>query len=315
MKIVFLGKTKKKTRVTQYMCKALQRRVQQVTFINLPRTKRLYFWTDYQKVIYEKIRRANPDLVLIFSTDIPFPVLQKIKNDTITAVFFPDHDAPRNERLIRYGRVVDYVFLNNKSQHAELKSLGVKNPIYCMQGCDRDTHRIMATRNSKWASEVAFIGKPKKENRIKLLQAVNQSYHLKTWGAQWQAYGLTCLKTRIYPNEYAKICYATKIILGCDQSFELEGYFSNRTWITLGCGGFLLTNYNPGLENIFKKGEHLEWYHNQQECLELIDYYLKHESRRKQIAQSGYRFAHTHRTYDNVIDEIISRIENDHNPA
>ena len=81
MKIVFLGKTKKKTRVTKYMVKALRRCGQKVKFINLPRTKRLYFWTDYQKVIYNKIHRIHPDLVLIFSTDIPYSVLQKIKND------------------------------------------------------------------------------------------------------------------------------------------------------------------------------------------------------------------------------------------
>jgi hypothetical protein len=314
-KVIFLGKSKKKTGNTSFMLKALQRRVEKVFFINLPRVRKYFFWTDYRKFIIKKIVKQHPDLVFIYSKDIPGQVLEKVRVNYQTAIFFPDSDGPCDPKLIRFGALVDYLFITNKTHLAELRSLGVKNPIYCMQGCDRDTHRIMATRNSKWASEVAFIGKPKKENRIKLLQAVNQNYHLKTWGAQWQEYDLTCLKTRIYPNEYAKICYATKIILGCDQSFELEGYFSNRTWITLGCGGFLLTNYNPGLENIFKKGEHLEWYHNQQECLELIDYYLKHENRRKQIAQSGYHFAHTHRTYDNVIDEIISRIENDHNPA
>ena len=182
-----------------------------------------------------------------------------------------------------------------------------------MQGCDRDAHRIIATRNKKWAAEVAFVGRPHQENRVTMLQAINQKFDLKTWGARWQEYDLTCLKTRIYPAEYAKICYATKISLGCDQSFELEGYFSNRTWITLGCGGFLLTNYTPGLEDIFTKGKHLEWYHDEAECLELIAYYLKHEQRRKQIAQNGYEFAHTHRTYDVVMDEIISHIENNHN--
>jgi hypothetical protein len=182
-----------------------------------------------------------------------------------------------------------------------------------MQGCDRDMHRIIKTRNRKWFSEVAFIGRPGKGNRVKLLQAINQNFNLKTWGAQWQAFDLKCLKFSIYPKDYAKICYSAQIILGLDQVFELEGYFSNRTWITLGCGAFLLTNYNPGLENIFTKGKHLEWYHSQEECLELIDYYLKHEARRKQIAQNGYQFAHTHRTYDKVMDEIISHIENSHN--
>ena len=311
--VIFLGKSKKKTGNTRFMLKALQRRVGKVPFINLPRYKKYFFWTDYRKAIRRKILKQNPDLVLIYSKDIPYSVLEEIRTHCQTAIFYPDPDGTRDKKLIRHGRLVDYLFITNKSHIAELKSLGIKNPIYCMQGCDRDVHRIIATRNRKWLAEVAFIGRPRNENRIKLLQAINQKYHLKTWGAQWRDYDLTCLKARIYPKEYARICYATKIMLGCDQSFELEGYFSNRTWITLGCGGFLLTNYNPGLEKIFTKGEHLEWYHNQEECLELIEYYLKHEDRRKQIAQNGYQFAHTQRTYDTVIDEIISHIESSHN--
>jgi hypothetical protein len=311
--VIFLGKSKKKTGNTRFMLNALQRRVEQVVFLNLPRVKKTYFWTDYRKIILHKIIKQNPDLVLIYSKDIPYSVLQKISPRFKTALFFPDHDGPENEKLIQYGALVDYLFITNKTHIAALKSLGVRNPVYCMQGCDRDTHRIIATRNNKWTAEVAFVGRPRQENRVEILQAINRKYELKTWGASWQEYGLTCLKDHIYPTEYAKICYATKIILGCDQSFELEGYFSNRTWITLGCGGFLLTNYTPGLEDIFTKGKHLEWYHDEAECLELIAYYLKHEERRKQIAQNGYEFAHTHRTYDVVMDEIISHIENNHN--
>ena len=311
--VIFLGKSKKKTGNTRFMLKAFQRRVGKVFFINLPRYKKYFFWTDFRKAIRRKILKQNPDLVFIYSKDIPYSVLEEIRTHCQTAMFYPDADGAGDKKLIHHGRLVDFLFITNKSQIAELKSLGIKNPIYCMQGCDRDMHRIIATRNRKWYSEVAFIGRPRKDHRVKLLQAINQNYDLKTWGAQWRDYDLTCLKPRIYPKEYARICYAAKIMLGCDQSFELEGYFSNRTWITLGCGGFLLTNYNPGLEKIFTKGEHLEWYHNQEECLELIKYYLKHEDRRKQIAQNGYQFAHTHRTYDIVIDEIISHIENSHN--
>ena len=310
---ILLGKSKNKTGNTRFMFRALQRRLEKAIFINLPRVKKYFFWTDYRRAILRKILKQHPDLVLIYSKDIPQLVLEEIRSKYNTAIFYPDPDGPRDEKLIRYGRMVDYFFITNKTQIAELKSLGIKKPIYCMQGCDRDTHGIMATKSRKWASEVAFIGRPLKENRIKLLQAINQHFDLKTWGGRWREYGLRCLKTRIYPKEYARICYAAKIILGCDQSFELEGYFSNRTWITLGCGGFLLTNYTPGLENIFTKGEHLEWYHNQKECLELIDHYLIHEAQRKQIAQNGYRFAHTHRSYDIVMDEIISHIENDLN--
>jgi spore maturation protein CgeB len=310
-KIIFLGKSKKKQGETKFMLNALRRCVQEAVFINLPRYKKYFFWTDYRKVIYNKILNFNPDLVLIYSKDIPYQVLKKINMAFRTAIFYPDSEGLSDEKLLRYGRLVDYLFITNNSQLAELQSLGVKNPIFCMQGCDPDDHRIIPTKKRKWASDVAFIGRPNKDNRINLLQAVNQRFHLKAWGGRWKDYGLTCLKIRVYPKEFGRICYATKIILGCDQYHDMEGYFSNRTWITMGFGGFLLTNYVPGLENIFTKGEHLEWYRSQEECLDLIDYYLKHEHQRKKIAQSGYEYVHKNRPWDVVIEEIISRVEND----
>jgi len=310
-KVIFFGKSKKKTGNTKFMLKALRRRVEKAMFINVPRHKKLFFWTDFQKIIHKKVTRANPDLVLIYSKDIPYIVLEDIRKFCITAIFYPDVKVPLDEKLARYARLVDYLFITNKSQLDELKLRGVKNPIFCMQGCDRDEHSIITTKNRKWASEVAFIGRPSTDYRIELLYSINKHYHLKAWGAEWQDFGLTCLRKRVYPKEFAKICYASKIILGCDYRHDLLCSTSNRTWVTLGCGGFLLTNYSPGFETIFTKGVHLEWYNSQEECLDLIDYYLRHENKRRKIAQSGYQFAHSHRTYDVVMDEIISRIEND----
>jgi len=309
--VIFFGKSKKKTGNTKFMLKALKRRVKRATFINLPRHKKLFFWTDFQNVIQRKVNRINPDLILVYSKDIPYQVLKNNVKKYTTAIFYPDIKVPLDEKLVRFGRMVDYLFITNKSQLAELKSLGIKNPIFCMQGCDRNEHRVIFTKNRKWASEVAFIGRPSNEYRIKLLQLINQHYYLKAWGAKWQTFGFACPKKHVYPKDFARICYQSKIILGCDYRHDMEVNTSNRTWITLGCGGFLLTNYSPGLESIFTKGVHIEWYHSQEECLDLIDYYLKHEQQRKKIAQSGYQFAHSHRTYDVVIDEIISAIEND----
>jgi hypothetical protein len=310
--IVFLGKSKKKTGNTRFMFQALNRRVPKAIFINVPRTKKLYFWTNVENVIYRKIQRADPDLVLIYSKDIPYGVLQRITPRYTTALFYPDVAVPLDDRLVRYGRLAHYCFITNKTQIPELREKGVNNPVYCMQGCDRSHHCITPTRQAKWASDVAFVGRPSTDYRIQLLRRINKRFDLKVWGARWQDYGFTCPKQRIYPKEYAKICYRTPIILGCDYRHDMEGNFSNRTWITLGCGGFLLTSYSPGLEQIFAKGEHLEWYDSQEECLDLIDYYLDHEEKRKQIAVTGYEFAHTHRTYDIVVDELISRIEADY---
>ena len=309
--VVFIGKSKKKTGNTKFMLSALKRRVKKVVFINVPRYRKLYFWTDYEKIIHKKINNINPDLVLSYSKDIPFSVLENIRGQYKTAIFYPDASIPLNKKLVHYAKKVDYLFITNNHQLADLYSMGVANPVFCMQGCDRSEHRIIPTKKSKWFSDVTFVGKASNENRINLIRAVDDQFYFKSWGGRWEKHGLTCLKNRIYPKEYAMICYASKIVLGCDYYSHLEKYFSNRTWITMGCGGFLLTNYVPGLETIFKKGVHLEWYNSHQECLDLIDYYLKNEEKRKKIAQNGYEFVHSTRTYDTTMNEIISYIEND----
>ena len=290
------------------MFEALKRCVKRAVFINIPRARKLHFLTDYKNVIHKKIVNVNPDLVLIYSKDIPHEVLKKIAPLYKTAIFYPDI-APSDKKLAEFGKLVDYVFITNKTHLKHLQMNGIKKSIFCMQGCDPKAHRIVSTRNKKWASEVAFIGKPVVQERIDLLKLIDRNYKLKAWGGDWGSYGLTCLKKNIYPKEFAKICYACPIMIGSDFVHNLECYFSNRTWITLGCGGFLLTSYSPGLETVFTKGGHLEWYHTHQECLDLIKYYLRNEDQRKKIAMAGYKFAHSSRTYDIVINEIISQVD------
>lgn len=310
-KVIFLGKSKKKTGNTRFMLKGLQRRVPQAAFLNVPRYRKLYFWSDYERHIYRRIVDYDPDLVLIYSSDIPFDVLTKIKSRYLTAIFYPDAYTPLKERLVTYARQVDYLFITNKRQIDELISLGVSNPIFCWQGCDADEHRIIETRSPKWTSQVAFIGRPSPEHRVELLRAVNGAFDFKAWGAPWSSYGFSCPQVNIYPRHYARICNAAEIMLGCDASFDMDYNTSNRTWITLGCGGFLLTNYQRGLEEMFVKGKHLEWYQSVEECLEMIDFYLQHPDQRRKIAAAGYEHVHANRTYDIVMDEIISRIESD----
>jgi len=115
-KVIFLGKSKKKTGNTKFMLKALRRR-----------HKKLFFWTDFQKIIHKKIIKANPDLVLIYSKDIPYKVIEDTSTFYKTAIFYPDVKVPLDEKLILYARLVDYLFITNKSQLDELKLQGVKS--------------------------------------------------------------------------------------------------------------------------------------------------------------------------------------------
>jgi spore maturation protein CgeB len=86
----------------------------------------------------------------------------------------------------------------------------------------------------------------------------------------------------------------------------VPGYWSNRLWLTLGCGGFFLTAYVQGMENIFENKKHLVWYHNEQECLSLAEEYLAKPEERKAIALQGYHLVHDNHTFHHFADRVIS---------
>ena len=114
---------------------------------------------------------------------------------------------------------------------------------------------------------------------------------------------------RELPEDYRQVCRGARIVLGRDWNDSCEWYFSNRTWFTLGCGGFLLSNYVPGLEQIFENHRELVWYRSAQECFELIEHYLARPEERRRIAEAGRAFALAHRTYDHFARDLIDLVE------
>jgi hypothetical protein len=70
-----------------------------------------------------------------------------------------------------------------------------------------------------------------------------------------------------------------------------------RTFETAGCKTFLITNYTPGLEKLFKIGEEIETYDTMDDLNEKIEFYLNNESKRKEIEEAGYKRSKSEHTY------------------
>ncbi len=83
-----------------------------------------------------------------------------------------------------------------------------------------------------------------------------------------------------------------------------------RIWDVLGCGGFLLTNYQAELPAFLEIGKHVAAYENVQEAKELIAYYLTHDDEREEIAENGYRFAKESNKVTNRATEMIRIVLN-----
>ena len=73
----------------------------------------------------------------------------------------------------------------------------------------------------------------------------------------------------------------------------------------MGCGGFLLTNFQPEISDYFKDGEDVATYKSMDEALDKTSYYLEHENERKKIAQSGYEIVKKKFRYEDRIQEML----------
>ena len=80
-----------------------------------------------------------------------------------------------------------------------------------------------------------------------------------------------------------------------------------RIFDVLGCGGFLITNYQAELMDLFRPGEHLAAYTSFEELKDLILYYSEHESERREIAHNGYEEVKEHHTYMIRVGQMITQ--------
>jgi len=111
-----------------------------------------------------------------------------------------------------------------------------------------------------------------------------------------------------YDNELSSIYYNSKININITLHC-IESGAPQRIFDVMAAGGFMLSNYQKELEELFIVGEEIILYHNLQELEELVEYYLKHEEERKRIAKKGQqkvlRFHDFHSRMEQVMKIVL----------
>ena len=79
-----------------------------------------------------------------------------------------------------------------------------------------------------------------------------------------------------------------------------------RCFDILGCGGFLMTNYQEELNDMFVIGQDLEAYSSLDELIDKCDYYLSHEDERAAIARNGYEKVKAYHTHFHRLRDTLS---------
>ncbi len=78
-----------------------------------------------------------------------------------------------------------------------------------------------------------------------------------------------------------------------------------RCFDIMGCGGFLLSNFQEDFLRFFDPGVDFVFYESQNDLLNKVDYYLLHEDERKAIAESAYEKIKKDHTFDVRVEQIL----------
>ncbi len=81
-----------------------------------------------------------------------------------------------------------------------------------------------------------------------------------------------------------------------------------RAMDIMGCGGFLLTNYQEDMLQFFEPGVDYVYYESRADLMDKIAYFLEHEDERRAIAKRGHAKVKADHTYEQRLETIIETV-------
>ena len=249
------------------------------------------------KKLQEAILAFKPHYLLVVLKD-NLPLLYDIRKElksmgTRVVYWFCDPEHPKTEDL---SGLIDAMFLTNRGQLDEYKKAYNLDKVYYMpQGYDPYIqHRLELPE--RW--DVGFSGavsrEPLHKSRRDCINAMMEHYDVKISNA--------------VRNNIAEFYSQSRTVFGASD-FDYELYTSNRFFVALGCGACYITKKFKGIELLAENRKHILWFEDIRELLDILGYYLSHDSDRKKIKIAAEKLALERHTYFHRVKNILDIME------
>lgn len=226
------------------------------------------------------------------------------------AVFWYFDPQPKPD-VIALGRLVGRMCITYLAQRDAYRAEGVDQVEFMPQAVDPARDAPSRFAPPWYRCDASFVGSGQYSYRHTVLRAVASVSRLQIRGPGWDAAppDLPVVGGPVYGRRLARVIRGAAISLGASAHPEQDAdraSASNRMWKILGCGGFYLGRYIPGIESFAVDGVHCAWYRNTTEATELTRHYLSHQMQRAQIARAGRAHALAHHTYAHRLELLLA---------
>ncbi len=107
-----------------------------------------------------------------------------------------------------------------------------------------------------------------------------------------------------YKTEMPKVFKASKINLNITVKCIKSG-IPLRCLDIMGCGGFLLSNYQRDFDEHFKDGENAAFYSSFEEAYDKFKFYIEHDEERARVARNGYETVKKYYNYKTLLTKAL----------
>lgn len=284
--------------------KGLENIFSEVAAYNFVRDFVLHGAAAANRRILEIAEQEKPDYVLwpSMTFEVTEATLAALRRTCRVVAFFFDDLARFDEYSKYYIPCVDYIVTFDSLDSVKMYNRLGAEAVFMMNAPSIDFFKNHGKR--AYRDDILFIGNNIADRGVYLGALRDAGYQPALYGGDFPGGFVDSEKMIRLINE-------AKINLNFTKTYDNSGsrQLKIRIFEVCMCGGFMLTEYVPGIENYFTVGEEIECFDSTEELVEKVRYYLEHETERERIAAAGYERTKRHFSYEKVFGDLFRGIE------
>ena len=272
---------------------------------------RLLYKPKVDKLLAGQIKSYNPEIVYInFPKALDAESIRCMRNAVSGAVFIGGDGDPWPKLVkgrMETAKELDIVMATNDGSFLQdYRDYGAHLCVFMPNLCDPDTdHRYDVS--AEWQKDILWSGKTK--HHADTNDTLREELVLKlTELKNCAIYGCGSYP-KIGGSDYLYAISGAKIGVNVNVVNSIRFYHSDRLTHYLACGTFVLAKRVPDTNLLFEDGVHIKYFHDIDQFLDLAKWHLKHEEKRKKIADTGMKWIHEQYNCVKIAGYILDVVE------
>lgn len=276
--------------------------------------------------LWEQVACCNPDIVLtLVGHNLDSGTVHRIRNMGYRVALWATEDPYYSDIAVSRAQAYDYVFTIESNSVQLYREAGCRMVRHLPLGFDPATHHP-GDAPPQYQSDICFVGVAFR-NRLALIHEISDYLLQKRvaivgpWWENLPRYQAMrhMIRNEVVSPEETRLYYAgARITLNIHRRHDddtininqrrVEGHSPNsRTFEINACGTLQITDFRRDLPNWYAIGQEIVIFRDAADLCQKIDYFLKNEDQRRQIALNGLKRSQQH-TYKDRLAAMFEAI-------